>query len=134
MRYIYNLESYVYRAGSKRSLFFLFLRNREWKVQSKLVKGFPGTKVQLRRMGLGETAATRQYSINNNTAARATNSGNKIKISSIDSRRSNSSSSNTAAATTQHKQQQQHSAKGNTARAVTRHSSSSSNTATAAAT
>jgi hypothetical protein len=54
---IYNLEGYVYDRIKKKP-FFLFRRSREWKVQSKLVKGFPGTKVQLRRMGLGETAAT----------------------------------------------------------------------------
>jgi hypothetical protein len=63
-------------------------------VQSKLVKGFPGTKVQLRKIGLGETAATatqhyQQHSCNSKKPWQ--------QISSI----------NTAGVATQQQQQQQ---------------------------
>jgi hypothetical protein len=86
-------------------------------VQSKLVKGFPGTKVQLRKIGLGETAATatqhyQQHSCNSKKPWQQISSINTAGVATQQQQQQLDNSNSESAAATQ--QQQQLSSSSNT--------------------
>jgi hypothetical protein len=107
----------MYIGQDQKEVFFLFLRNREWKVQSKLVKGFPGTKVQLLMNGVGETAATAIQHGYGNTELSTTQLQEQKTVATKQQLQHSSSSSNSTIVTP--KQQQQHGSSNNSAAAAT---------------